>query len=55
MWIEHRERGPRVHESAYVAPNAIICGDVTIGENSRVLFGAVLAAEGVRWRSGPGA
>jgi carbonic anhydrase/acetyltransferase-like protein (isoleucine patch superfamily) len=46
MWIEHRGRGPRVHESAYVAPNATICGDVTIGENSRVLFGAVLAAEG---------
>ena len=46
MRLEHRGRSPRIHESAYIAPNATICGDVTIGENSRVLFGAVLAAEG---------
>jgi carbonic anhydrase/acetyltransferase-like protein (isoleucine patch superfamily) len=29
-----------------VAPTATICGDVIIGENSRVLFGAVMVAEG---------
>jgi carbonic anhydrase/acetyltransferase-like protein (isoleucine patch superfamily) len=29
-----------------VAPNAVVCGDVTIGRNCRILFGAVLAAEG---------
>jgi carbonic anhydrase/acetyltransferase-like protein (isoleucine patch superfamily) len=46
MRLEHRGRSPRIHESAYIAPNATICGDVTIGENSRVLFGAVLTAEG---------
>ena len=32
--------------SAYVAPNAIVCGDVTIGADSRVLFGAAIVAEG---------
>ncbi len=32
-------------ESAYVAPNAVVCGDVVIGEDSRILFGAVLTAE----------
>jgi carbonic anhydrase/acetyltransferase-like protein (isoleucine patch superfamily) len=46
MILEHWEKHPQIHESAYVAPNATICGDVTIGENSRVLFGAVLVAEG---------
>jgi len=44
--LEHRGEAPKIHESAYVAPTAMICGDVTVGENSRVLFGAVLAAEG---------
>ncbi len=46
MLLEHRGRRPRIHESAYVAPNAVVCGDVTVGENCRVLFGAVLSAEG---------
>lgn len=46
MLVEHRGKSPLVHESAYVAPNAVVCGDVTIGEHSRVLFGAVLVAEG---------
>ncbi len=46
MLLEHRAKRPHVHESAYVAPNAVISGDVTIGEGSRVLFGAVLSAEG---------
>jgi carbonic anhydrase/acetyltransferase-like protein (isoleucine patch superfamily) len=46
MLLEHRGKRPNIHESAYIAPTAVICGDVTIGENSRVLFGAVLAAEG---------
>jgi carbonic anhydrase/acetyltransferase-like protein (isoleucine patch superfamily) len=44
--IEHDGKRPRVAESAYVAPTAVVCGDVTIGEDSRVLFGAVLTAEG---------
>ncbi len=46
MWLEHREKRPRVHESVYIAPTATICGDVNIGEHSRVLFGAVVVAEG---------
>jgi carbonic anhydrase/acetyltransferase-like protein (isoleucine patch superfamily) len=45
MIIEHRGQRPRIHASAYVAPNAVICGDVTIGAESRVLFGAVVTAE----------
>ncbi len=46
MLLEHRGKRPRIHESAYVAPTATICGDVTVGANSRVLFGAVVTAEG---------
>ncbi len=46
MILEHRGKGPRIHESAYVAPNATLCGEVEIGPGSSVLFGAVLTAEG---------
>ena len=46
MLLEHRGKAPCIHESVYVAPTATICGDVVIGENSRVLFGAVVVAEG---------
>lgn len=48
MLIEHEGTGPRVAESAYVAPNAVLCGDVAVGEDARILFGAVLTAEGGR-------
>jgi gamma-carbonic anhydrase len=44
--IEHEGKRPSVAESAYVAPNAVLCGDVTVGEDARILFGAVLTAEG---------
>jgi len=46
--IEHRGKSPRIDSSAYVAPNAVVSGDVTIGAHSRVLFGAVITAEGGR-------
>lgn len=46
MLLTHQGASPRIHPSAYVAPNATISGDVTIGPESRVLFGAVLTAEG---------
>jgi carbonic anhydrase/acetyltransferase-like protein (isoleucine patch superfamily) len=46
MLLEHQGKSPRIHETAYVAPTAVICGDVTIGENCRILFGAVIVAEG---------
>jgi len=45
MILEHGGKRPRIHASAYVAPNATICGEVTVGAESRVLFGAVLTAE----------
>jgi len=42
MLIEHRGRRPVVPDSAYVAPTAVLCGAVTLGERARVLHGAVL-------------
>ena len=46
VFVKHRNAQPRVDESAYIAPTAVLCGDVTVGAHSRVLFGAVLTAEG---------
>lgn len=46
MLLEHEGKRPRIHDSVYVAPTAVVCGDVTIGAGSRILFGAVLTAEG---------
>jgi carbonic anhydrase/acetyltransferase-like protein (isoleucine patch superfamily) len=45
MLIEHRGASPTVDASAYVAPNAVLCGDVQVGAGARILFGAVLTAE----------
>lgn len=46
MLLEHRGKTPHIHASTYIAPTATICGDVSIGENSRILFGATIVAEG---------
>ena len=45
MLIEHRGRTPQVDPDAYVAPTAVLCGDVRVGPEARILFGAVLSAE----------
>jgi carbonic anhydrase/acetyltransferase-like protein (isoleucine patch superfamily) len=45
MLVTHRGRSPIVDPSAYVAPTAVLCGDVVVGPDARVLFGAVLTAE----------
>jgi carbonic anhydrase/acetyltransferase-like protein (isoleucine patch superfamily) len=46
MIIEHRGVVPRIHRTAWIAPNAVISGDVEVGEETRVLYGAVLTSEG---------
>lgn len=46
MQIEHQGKRPQVDPSAYIAPTAVLCGDVVVGPHARVLFGAVLTAEG---------
>ena len=54
MLIEHAGARPRVAASAYVAPTAVLCGDVEVGPDCRILFGAVLTAEDGPIRLGAG-
>jgi carbonic anhydrase/acetyltransferase-like protein (isoleucine patch superfamily) len=48
MLISHSGKTPIVHPTAWIAPDATICGDVVIGPHTRVLFGARVIAEGGR-------
>jgi carbonic anhydrase/acetyltransferase-like protein (isoleucine patch superfamily) len=45
MILEHGGATPIIDPTARVAPNATICGGVTIGPNCSIDFGAVLTAE----------
>ena len=45
MILEHRGARPTIDPAAYVAPTAVVCGDVHVGPGARILFGAVLTAE----------
>jgi carbonic anhydrase/acetyltransferase-like protein (isoleucine patch superfamily) len=46
MIMTHLGKAPQIHPSAYVAPNALVCGDVAIGPDCRIMSGAQLVAEG---------
>lgn len=46
--IRHRGHLPHIDPTAYVAPTATLVGDVRIGPRARVMYGAVLDAEGSR-------
>lgn len=48
MLIRHRGAEPTVDPTAYVAPNATLVGDVRVGAHARIMYGAVLDAEGAR-------
>jgi carbonic anhydrase/acetyltransferase-like protein (isoleucine patch superfamily) len=52
MLIEHRGKRPNIDLTAYVAPTAVICGDVTIGPRTHVSYGAVIEAHGAPVRIG---
>ncbi len=39
MLVEHCGKRPTVHESAWVAPTAVVCGDVHLGEDARIAVG----------------
>ncbi len=45
MIISYKGKTPKIAPSAFVAENAVIIGDVEIGENSSVWFGCVLRCE----------
>lgn len=43
---------PRLHESVWIAPGAVVVGDVEIGADSSVFYGAVLRGDVERIRIG---
>jgi len=45
MLVEHRGATPTVHPTAWIAPTAVLCGDVRVGADARVLWNAVATAE----------
>ncbi len=46
MIVSSNAKKPQIHAGAYVAPSAVLSGDVTIEEGCAVLHGAVIVAEG---------
>lgn len=45
MIVEYRGKRPNVHPSAFVAPTAVLIGDVEIGAEASIWFGAVLRGD----------
>ena len=43
--LPYQGKTPRIHSSAYVAPNAVIIGDVEIAEDASVFYGVVVRAD----------
>jgi carbonic anhydrase/acetyltransferase-like protein (isoleucine patch superfamily) len=46
MILSHDNKNPRIDPTAYVAPTAVVCGDVRIAAGCRIMFGACVVAEG---------
>jgi carbonic anhydrase/acetyltransferase-like protein (isoleucine patch superfamily) len=45
MLIEYRGKRPKIASSAFVAPTAVLIGDVEVGEESSIWFGTVLRGD----------
>jgi carbonic anhydrase/acetyltransferase-like protein (isoleucine patch superfamily) len=46
LLIKHNGVSPEIDPTAWVAPNAVVCGNVTVGPGCRIMFGAQVIAEG---------
>jgi carbonic anhydrase/acetyltransferase-like protein (isoleucine patch superfamily) len=46
MLVEHEGRSPLVDPGAWVAPTAVLCGDVRVATGARVLWNAVVVDDG---------
>src|SRR6266705_2251104 len=55
MEFELRGRRPKVHPDAYIAPTAVLIGDVEVEAGASVWFGAVLRGDEALIRVGEGA
>ncbi len=49
------DKKPRIHATAFIAPGAVICGDVEIGEDASVWYGCVLRGDSNKIIVGNGA
>ena len=45
MIIEYRGHRPKIHPTAFIAPTAVLIGDVEVGPESSIWFGAVLRGD----------
>jgi carbonic anhydrase/acetyltransferase-like protein (isoleucine patch superfamily) len=45
MIIEYRGKRPKIAASAFVAPTAVLIGDVEVGEEASIWFGAVIRGD----------
>ena len=45
MIVEHQGRSPLIPGSAFIAPTAVLVGDVVLGEEASVWYGAVLRGD----------
>ncbi|MCB0075413.1 MAG: gamma carbonic anhydrase family protein, partial [Caldilineaceae bacterium] len=54
MIIEHQGKRPRIAADVFIAPNATILGDVTIGAGASIWFGAVIRGDVGHIEIGPG-
>ncbi len=45
MIQSYRDKNPQIHETAFIAENATVVGDVVIGPDASVWFGSVLRAD----------
>ena len=48
MLLTHLGVSPQLEPSAYVAPTATLCGDVSVGPHCRIMHGASIISEGGR-------
>ncbi len=53
MIMEVNGKQPKIGNGVYVAPTAVIAGDVTIGANASIWFGAVIRGDEGRISIGP--
>ena len=52
MILPYRDKWPTIHEDAFIAPNAVIIGDVKIGAGSGIWFNCVVRGDMNRIRIG---
>ena len=51
MIVEYRGKRPKIAPTAFVAPTAVLIGDVEIGPEASIWFGAILRGDNGRSES----